>query len=162
MIDYQKLVSHIPNIENGDLFLTNSYDFAGVLTKDLNLIYINKFKNFNMEGIYQTDWIVATDEIEYVSDFSSIEKGICCLEQNLLFLNPDNLKHLYHDMGLYVYKIVVLDDEDYKYFIILKKRCCTKCNLRANACCPNAVQVEEPVHTHSEKKYERFDFYTTL
>ena len=161
MIDYQKLISNIPNLADGDLVLTNSYYFAGSLNAKQNLIYINDFKNFYSDPI-RSDWVISVGEIEYSSMFST-EKGICCLENDLSYLNSKNLKCLYQEQGLYVYKIISLEDdvEPYKYFIILKKRCCTRCRFRNNSCCPTTTELSEPEthqHQHSEKN-ERFDFF---
>lgn len=164
MIDYQKLLSNIPNLKHGDLVLTNSYDFAGVLPSNQNLIYINNFKNFCGER-YLSDWIISVDDIEYSIEFE-VEKGICCLENNLNWLHAEKLKYLYHQQGLYVYKIIAIDtNEPFKYFVILKKRCCSRCKFRDNSCCPNATTetTEEikHIHTHTDK-YERFDFFSFI
>lgn len=167
MIDYQKLLSNIPNLNYGDLVLTNSYDFAGVLPSNQNLIYINKFKNFCGER-YLSDWIISVDDVEYATEFD-IEKGICYLVDNLSWLNVERLKYLYHEQGLYVYKIIAMDDDEpFKYFVILKKRCCSRCKFRDNACCPvinndpkHTTEELKHIHTHTDK-HERFDFFTIL
>jgi hypothetical protein len=156
MIDYQKLISNIPNLADGDLVLTNSYYFAGSLNAKQNLIYINDFKNFYSDPI-RSDWVISVGEIEYSSMFSA-EKGICCLENDLSYLTAKNLKCLYQEQGLYIYKIIALDEsEEYKYFIILKKRCCTRCRFRNNSCCPTTELSEPETHQHSEN--QRFDFF---
>jgi len=165
MIDYVKLISNIPNLKDGDLVVTNSYEFAGSLNVKQNLIYIDNFKNFNSEQI-RSDWVISVREIEYSTNFET-EKGICCLENDLSFLTAKNLEYLYHEQGLYIYKIIALDESDeYKYFIILKKRCCTRCRFRNNACCPNATTetAEEIKHAHigEENKGTRFDFFTFI
>jgi hypothetical protein len=178
MIDYEKLFLNIPNIKDGDLVLTNSYDFAGVLPSKINLIYINELKTFGRN--MKPDWVISVDDV-YYSEID-VEKGICCLENNLSFLTARKLEYLYHQQGLYVYKIIAIleptvpvkppflsmgsegNDEfpQNKYFIILKKRCCSRCKFRNNSCCPlteNNEKVEEHTHEHThEKKYERFDF----
>jgi len=158
MIDYSKLISNIPNLKDGDLVVTNSYEFAGSLTAKQNLIYINNFKNFNSDPI-RADWIISVDEEEYSTNLET-EKGICCLEDNLSFLTAKNLEYLYHEMGLYIYKIIALDEtEEYKYFIIFKKRCCTRCRYRNNACCPNVELSEPETHQHQHSENQRFDFF---
>lgn len=156
MIDYEKLFLNIPNVKDGDLILTNSYDFAGVLPSKINSIYINELKTFGRN--MKPDWVISVDD-DYYSEID-VEKGICCLENNLSFLTAKKLEYLYHQQGLYVYKIIAMDqDEIYKYFVILKKRCCSRCKFRNNSCCPlTEEKVEEHTHEHSEKKNERFDF----
>lgn len=157
MIDYVKLISNIPNLKNGDLVVTNSYYFASSLLSTQNLIYIDRFKDLN--GV-KPDWIIALDDVEYSFDHE-VEKGICCLQTSLDFLTAPKLKYWYEELGLYVYKILIMDDNDekYKYFVIFKCRCCTRCRFRNNACCPSSSEnVEEHSHSYSSEKNEIFDF----
>jgi len=162
MIEYEKLISMIPDVKLGDLVITNSYEFAGALPSYQNLIYINELKNFYHQG-YTVDWVISVDDEEYSIEIE-VEKGICILINNLTWLSAKHLKYLYEEQGLYTYKIVAMDDDEpFKYFVILKKRCCTRCRFRDNACCPKSEMNSDNEDTHQhEKKNERFDFLSFL
>ena len=152
-MDYKKMISNIPDLSEGDLIMTNSYDFVNCLSSKQNLIYVNDFRDF-MDHI-KPDWIIAVDaNDEYITDFLT-EKGACILTNDIdWLLNSKHLRHLYEVLGFYTYKIIVFDNQEFKYFIILKKRCCSRCKYRNSSCCDENENEDENKHD----KTTRFDF----
>jgi len=133
-MNYKKLINRIHNLSDGDLIMTDSYNFIDAFSSKQNLIYVNNFKEFT--DTVRPDWMVTELFDENILNIDNVEKGICLLTNEIEWLfDSHNLKQLYEVLGYYTHSIILTDNKEFKYFLILRKRCCSKCKFRDTTCC---------------------------
>jgi len=146
-MNYKKLIERVPDLLDGDLIMIDSYNFVDSFTSKQNLIYVNNFKDFT--DTVKPDWLI-TELFENILNIDNVEKGICILTNEIdWLLDLHNIKQLYEVLGYFTHSIVLTDSKEFKYFIILKKRCCSRCKFRDTACCDKDEEHDKSI---------RFDF----
>ena len=137
----------MPDLLDGDLIMIDSYNFVDSFTSKQNLIYVNNFKDFT--DTVKPDWLI-TELFENILNIDNVEKGICILTNEIdWLLDLHNIKQLYEVLGYFTHSIVLTDSKEFKYFIILKKRCCSRCKFRDTSCCDKDEEHDKSI---------RFDF----
>jgi len=146
-MNYKKLIERVPDLLDGDLIMIDSYNFVDSFTSKQNLIYVNNFKDFT--DTVKPDWLI-TELFENILNIDNVEKGICILTNEIdWLLDLHNIKQLYEVLGYFTHSIVLTDSKEFKYFIILKKRCCSRCKFRDTSCCDKDEEHDKSI---------RFDF----
>jgi len=146
-MNYKKLIERVPDLLDGDLIMIDSYNFVDSFTSKQNLIYVNNFKDFT--DTMKPDWLI-TELFENILNIDNVEKGICILTNEIdWLLDLHNIKQLYEVLGYFTHSIVLTDSKEFKYFIILKKRCCSRCKFRDTSCCDKDEEHDKSI---------RFDF----